>query len=49
MNVQYGSEWETGKFKYFNCTLNKYWVEFADGGFDYMDMQDLRGLDAILM
>ena len=45
----YENGWFIGKIKYFNTVLCEYKVDFSDGTSDYLAIQDIDGIEVILV
>ena len=42
-------KWEIGKITWYNKTFNEYRVEFDDGTEDYVNLDDVDGVEIILL
>ena len=43
------NNWQTGKFVHYNKALKKYRVEFQNEDFEYLNVEDMKDLDATLL
>ena len=45
----YNKGWYEGEIEYFNNNANKYWVSYKDGTEDYIGIEEIDGIEVILM